>query len=579
MQRQREDSTDPLSKRTPIARREFLRRVAILGVSAGALPTLIAGCAAPPASPPATSAPAAKPAATSAPAVTAAPAATAAAPAAQPTPKRGGELVQAINWTVPTMDPHLTTLPHHIIYENVYDGLLRLELVDPKTGEFKVTGLLAESWQQPDARTIIFKLRQGVKFHDGSEFDAEVAKWNVLRCRDHEKSYSKAPLSNVATVTATDKYTLEIKTKTDNAALLRVLAFVKGGLVRMVSKAAFDKNGEAWLQRNAVGTGPFKFRQWISDDRVLLDRNPDYFLMGADKKALPYLDSLVLRYIPDPTASLQDMRAGSLHLLQWVVAKDVEIIKNDPKLDYLELPWAGQIYFEVGFNTQAPPFNDVKVRQAALYGIDRVGMHKALGFGVGSPYYYPFHTPGTMGYDDSLIKYEYNPAKVKELLTAAGYPNGIDIELKVIAREPENTIGEFAQQMWTAVGIRTKLVSQERTSWIDAMKALKFQSCFWRGSLDAVVDPELSRRLFTCGGAANWAQWCDKEVDKLMDDGLATLDPKQRAEIYKKVWTIIQERAYGGAGYLAPIIDARRREINVVNNKKEVPNLAGAWLG
>lgn len=487
-------------------------------------------------------------------------------------------MVQAWNFTVPTMDPVPTTLPHHPIYENVYDGLVRLDLADASSGRHRVIGVLAESWEQPDAKTIVFKLRQGVKFHDGSDFNADVAKWNFERARDHEKSYIKASLAGIVSVSAIDKSTLEVKTKNDNAALLRVMAFTKGGLVRMASKAAFEKNGEEWLQRNAVGTGPFKMKQWITDDRAILERNPDYFVNGADGRSLPYLDSLILRYLPDPVVSLQDMRAGKVDFLQWIPPKDVAAVKDDPQLALTDLPWAGQNYFQVGFNTEAPPFDDVRVRQAALYGIDRAGMHKALGFGVGQPYYYPFWTPGTLGYDDSHEKYEYDPARVKDLLAQAGHPNGIDIELKVIAREPENTIGEFAQAMWSAVGIRTKLIAQERLSWIDAVRAKNFQSCFWRGSLDAAIDPELSRRLFSCGGGGNWAQVCDKEVDQLMDQGLVELDEKKREAIYKQVWRLIQERAYGGAGYMVPITDAYRKTVKGVFYDFEVPNWSATWL-
>ncbi|MHB9091661.1 MAG: ABC transporter substrate-binding protein, partial [Chloroflexota bacterium] len=414
-----------------ISRRDFLTKATLLGLSVGAVQSLLAACS-PPAAPASTPVPA--------------PVTGTSAPPSAATIKRGGTLTHAINWTVPTMDPHTTTLPQHIIYENVYDGLLRLQLVDPKTWELKAVGVLADSWQQTDGKTVVFKLKQGIKFHDGSDFDATVAKWNIERARDHPKGQLKASLGAIETVRAIDKSTLEIKTKTDNAALVRVLSFTNGGLVRMISKAAYDKNGEEWIQRNPVGTGSFKFNKWITDDRVILDRNPDYFLKGADGKALPYLDSIVMRYIPDPTVGLTDMRAGSVQVLEWMAFKDIETVRNDSNLAYVELPWAGQVYFMVGYNSESSPFKDVRVRQAANYAIDRVGMHKALGFGVGEPHHYPYWLKGTAGYDESILKYEYNPAKVKELLTQAGYPNGVDVELKVIAREPENTIGEFVQQ-------------------------------------------------------------------------------------------------------------------------------------
>ncbi|MHB9092498.1 MAG: ABC transporter substrate-binding protein [Chloroflexota bacterium] len=550
-----------------ISRRDFIARAGALGLSMGAIQTLLAACSSPtPAQP--TTAPA-----------TAAPAASGStpAPAAAGTPKRGGMLVQARNWTIPTMDPHLTSLPDYILYYNMYETLVGFELVDAKTWEHKVVGVLAESWEQKDPSTLVFKLRQGVVFHDGSPFDAEVAKWNFERARDHPKSGRKSSLTAIDKVTAVDKYTLEIKTKTPNAALLRMLPF-NGPFVGMMSKAAFDKNGEDWCQRNGVGTGPFKQRQWITDDRLIMDKHTEYWRKGADGKPLPYLDGVTLRYVPDPTVAFTDMKAGGVHLLEWPLPKDVPTIKADPNLVADELPWAGQIYFKVGYNTEKPPFNDVRVRQAVNYGIDRAGMHKALGFGLGAPHYYPFWAPGTLGYDEKMLKYEYNPAKVKELLTQAGYPNGVEIELKVIAREPEQTIGEFVQQMWSAVGIKTKLVAQERLSWIDAVRAKNFQACFWRGSLASIIDPELSRVYVTCGAPSNWAQWCDKEVDKLMNDGLQELDPKKRAEIYKQCWTIIQDRAYGGTGFIAPIVHGYRKSVKGLTRNFEVPLLHATWL-
>jgi peptide/nickel transport system substrate-binding protein len=232
----------------------------------------------------------------------------------------------------------------------------------------------------------------------------------------------------------------------------------------------------------------------------------------------------------------------------------------------------------MGFNTGTSPFNDVRVRQAALYGIDRVGMHKTLGFGVGAPQYYGNWFPSVLGYDEGVLKYEYNPDKVRQLLREAGYPDGVSIELKVIAREPENTIGEFVQQMWTGVGIKTKLVSQERLSWIDAVRAKNFQTCFWRGSSIAAVDPDLLRTVVKCGGPDNWSQFCDPEIDRLMDQGGGTTDAKKRQEIYRTVLSLIQERAYVGSGFLAPVVSGYRNEVQGLDFNFATPNLRAAWL-
>ena len=561
--------------------RHLTRRQLVKLSALAAVPVLTACAPTAPATP--TSAPKPVPPAPTSPVAPASPAPVAPTAAVSPTSppatiKRGGTIVQALNWTYPTMDPHLTTIHYMVGYESIYNSLVRFQLVDPKTWEHKVVGDLAESWEQPDPKTLVFKLKRGIKFHDGSDFDAEVAAWNMLRARDHPKSQKKEQLADLDTAQALDKYTLQLKLKVPNPAFLRSLAFVVGAQVRMISKAAVDKLGDDGFGRAPVGTGPFRFKQWITDDRLITERNPDYFETGADGKPLPYLDGFVGRYVPDPTVSLVDMRAGSVHILEWVPTKDVATIKPDPNLVLFEMPWAGQVYFMVGFNTKATPFNDVRVRQAALHAIDREGMAKALGFGVGVPHYYPDWAPGSLGYDESIPKNEFNPAKVKELLKAAGYPDGISIELKVIAREPENTIGEFVQQMWTAQGIKTKLVSLERLAWIDAVRAMNFQACFWRGTFVTSVDPDMLKTRIKCGGSANWAQFCDPDIDRLMDEGAATVDQKRRHEIYREVLRLIQERAYLGTGITMPLLTAYRKEVQGLTFNFQVPELRAAWL-
>jgi len=570
----------------PVSRRSFL----LLTLGVAAVP-LAQACA--PQAPAAKPVEPAKPAPTLGPAPTTAPQPTSAAkpaadakptaeakPAAKPEAavKRGGQLVQAINWTYPTMDPHLTSIQYMVGYQGLYNGLVRFELIDPKTWEHKVVGDLAESWEQPDAQTAVFKLKRGITFHDGSEFDAEVAAWNFTRARDHEKSQRKDALRVIESAEAVDKQTLRLRLKTPYSPLLRSMAYVTGAHVPMMSKVHLDKVGEEAFARNPSGTGPFKLKQWISDDRVIMEKNPSYHEMGADGKALPYLDEFVGRFVPDPTVSLVDLQTGNLQILEWIPTKDVATIKANPNLQVQEMPWAGQTYFMVGFNSEAPPFNDVRVRQAAAAAIDRDSMAKALGFGVGTPHFYPDWAVGSPGYDESIPKNEFNPERVKELLTQAGFPNGIDIELKVIAREPENTIGEFAQQMWSAQGIRTKLVSMERLAWIDEVRAKKFQACFWRGTLATSVDPELLALRVKCGGSANWAQWCDKDVDRLMDEGASTLDTAKRDDIYKQVLRTIQERAYLGSGIAVPLLTAYRKEVQGMTFNYQVPNLERIWL-
>lgn len=564
-----------------VSRRRFL----FLSLAIAAVP-LAQACApqAPTPTQPAKPPEGAKPAPTSGPAATTATQPTPGAkPAVQATAKpaeaikRGGTVVQAINWTYPTMDPHLTTIHYNVGYEAMYNGLVRFELVDPKTWEHKVVGDLAESWEQPDAKTVVFHLKKGVTFHDGSDFDATVAAWNFDRARTHAKSQKKDQLAIVESAEPLDKYTLRVRLKAPYVGFLRSSAFVTGGQLRMASKAAMEKLGEEGFARNPSGTGPFKFKQWITDDRLILEKNPNYFENGADGKPLPYLDGFVGRYVPDPTVSLVDLKAGAVHILEWLPTKDVATVKADPNLALFEMPWAGQVYFMGGFNTEAPPFNDVKVRQAAIYGIDREGMAKALGFGVGVPHYYPDWAPGSLGYDDTIVKYEYNPAKVKQYLQEAGKPNGIETSMLIISREPERTIGEMVAQMWTANGIRTKLEALERLTWIDRMRSKNFEFGFWRQS-QPMPESSFNDNFLKSKAQGNWSQFEDPKVDQLLDAARATYDEQRRHELYKEVLTYIQEQAYLTTGYMTPTTKAYRKNVKGLTVQYFFTDARRAWI-
>lgn len=296
-----------------------------------------------------------------------------------------------------------------------------------------------------------------------------------------------------------------------------------------------------------------------------------------DGKPLPYLDEGVFRFVPDPTVSLVELRAGNVHLVENIEGKDIAQVTSDPNLVFWELTWSGPIFFLLGFNVEKGPFADVRLRKAALHAIDREAMAQVFGFGHAKAHYYPYWTPGMLGYNDQLPKYEYNPEKVKQLLAEAGVPNGFDTTLMVIAREPENKIGEMAAEMWTKLGIRTKLESLERLAWIDRSKAMNFEASFWRFSTQA-VDPDLNSRTILSDASANWSQFKDPEIDRLMAEGRSTHDVAKRQQIYEQVQRIIYDKAYLGSGYYIPENKVYRKEVKGLTVQFIYADISEVWL-
>ncbi len=491
--------------------------------------------------------------------------------------QRGGEVVQAQAFTYASLDLHLSSYSLPAGYNMLFEFLLRYELTDATALTFALKPGLAESWEQTDPRTVVFHLRRGVKFHDGSAFTSDVAKWNLERLRDHPKSFGKPYVADIAAIETPDPATLRVRLTGSSGSLPFRLSEANYAQMGMISKAAFDKLGDDGVARTPVGTGPMRFKQWITDDRLVLERNPDYWRNGADGKPLPYIDSFVSRYIPDLTVAVPDLQSGQLMAAENMPVNQLPVLRANPRLKLIEWPWAGPSYFHMGMNIYKPPFNDLKVRQAALYGIDRDGMAKALGFGYAKPRLYPYWAQGMPGFDPGMPRYEYDPGKVKQLLREAGYANGIETDLLAIQREPETTIGQFAVEMWTKVGIKTKLQSLERLTWINAVRGMNFQAMFSRNTPQQADPVQLSSSLES-GAPYNWSGFKDAQIDTLMRAADQTLDAKARSTYYGKALRRLQEQAYLGDGYTVPfnyVVDAR---LNGLAAQFGVPDFSQVWL-
>src|SRR5262249_49697417 len=247
------------------------------------------------------------------------------APAA--TPVKGGTLRGGFYIEAATMDPHLSgSKIDRQVYHNIYEPLV---VLDAKLG---LKPGLAESWQQAEPKTLVLKLRRGVKFQDGTDFNAEATKFNFNRMKTEPKSVRKGEVANIESVDVVDSHTVKINLKRPDAALLATLTDRAG---MMVSPKVVQERGPD-LENNprGAGTGPFEFVEWVKDDHILLKRNDGYW----NKQGGPYLDQIRYRPIPDDTVKLASLQSGEIDVMDYVLPRDVAAVKADKRLMELDVP-------------------------------------------------------------------------------------------------------------------------------------------------------------------------------------------------------------------------------------------------
>jgi len=451
---------------TELSRRKFL--VGLGG--AGGLGLLMACRPTPsaPASsgPPATVAPIVPVQATPPPIVaapTTVPASTAAASTGA-APKRGGQATILQTNDFVSMDPIFASGP---TAASVYDWLLTWR--QSPDGTYGVQPHLARSFETFPTK-IVFHLRDGVKFHDGSDLNADVVVWNVKRMVQNPKSFAKNLLSAVddkEPAVALDPMTVQVNLTRPSAAVLSSLSDAAsngGGTTAIVSKKAADDNGEDWLKLNPVGTGPFRFVSFASGNKLEVRRNENYWRTGADGKPLPYLDGVTYRVIIEATTQFNEMRAGTSDYVQNILGRDVPAAKQIAHARYIESPFIGnkRQYF---FNSLKPPFQDnLALRQAIHHAVDRDAIAKAVGggFGFGLPYEF---VPGAIGYDTSVPTYEFNLDKAKQLIQQAGVSTPLEVRMTVHSREQDVQQAQMIQQMVDKIGVKLNLDVVERVAW------------------------------------------------------------------------------------------------------------------
>ncbi len=431
--------------------------------------------------------------------------------------------------------------------ESIKAGIQVLEnLVMFKKDSMDVEPQLAASWKvSPDGLTWTFTLRKGIKFHDGTPFNAQAVKVSFERVIDKSHPFYKygtwrypaLGLGPVKEVKVIDDYTVALRTEKPYAPLVANLAL---WLCPILSPTAIEKYKED-IGRNPVGTGPFRFVRWIKDDQIILVRNNDYWGPKA------HLDRIILKAIPEVSARFMALQSGAIDIADDLDPDSIQMAKGNPNFLILERPSVNIGYLAI--NTKKPILSNKLVRQAISHAIDKQTIVKTIFRGLAIPAKNPF-PPSIWGYNDKITDYDYNVQKAKDLLAQSGYPKGFDTELWAmpVSRgympEPVKT-AELIQAYLTAVGINAKIVRHEWGVYLDKTAKGEHDLCML-GWLGGNADPDnfLYGLLSSDNAkppAANIAFWANAEFDKLVKEAQKTFDKKKRTQYYLRAQEIFHE--------------------------------------
>ncbi len=459
---------------------------------------------------------------------------TAAAPAAAAAPgKKGGMIRAELDSDIANLDPMLSTLlvDRQVLY-SLYDSLVAID------ANLKIIPSLAQSWETPDPKTYIFKLRTDVKFQDGTDFNADAVKFNIERYLNDKNSRRKSDIDNITAVDVVDPATVKFTLKAPFAPLLATLVDRAG---MMVSPKAVMAGGMDFTRKPVnAGTGAFRFVEWVTGDHITVERNPNYWKKDSAGTSLPYVDKVIYRPFPDETVALTNMKTGDADVSFIVPAKDYMSTKSGGELVLKDTPGLG--FASVELNTQSEPFNKKELRQAFAEAINRDELLKTVFFGTGQPSYGPY-PPVSFAGDASFKPYTGSADKAKSYLMAGGKPMGFTFEMKIASNSPTTTqLAQLMKDQLAKAGITMNITQLEFTKVVQDQQNGAFQASLvgWSGRIDPDGN---SYNHFHTGGSLNDPKYSNPQVDMLLEQARAEGDQGKRKDLYTQVQKIVVDDA------------------------------------
>ena len=455
-------------------------------------------------------------------------------------PERGGSLTIAVSAEPPVMDPTASTSQEiaRMLYDNVLQGLVKFNV------RGQVVPALAESWSvAPDGLTYTFRLRRGVRFHDGSSFTARDVVFKFERARTPGSGHVQTQYyQDIDRIEAPDPYTVVFRLKQPNAELLFNLArpeSVIGPAGRVQEQ-----------QTHPVGTGPFRFVAWDRGVGVRLERFDGYYVAG-----LPYLDRVTFRFLPDPNAQLAALRAGDIDVIGYGLSPENAVtLRSDPRFRVV----AGGSTVEVvaGMNNSRPPFNDVRVRRAIQHAVNRdelvQGVMLGMGTKIGS-----HRSPVESCYVDLSNAYPYDPERARTLLREAGYGPGNPLRFTFTLPAPyeyARRLGEALAAQLARVGVEARLEVVEWSTWLSRV----FRGADYQMTIIGHSEPN---DVNIYANPNYYFRYDSPRFRSAYEEYLRTSDPQRACQLMEQLQRILVEDAVNVWLINLPSVAAMRREV------------------
>lgn len=429
-------------------------------------------------------------------------------------------LVIAVDADISGLDPFAQNTSLQNTYTILmYDSLLAL---DPVTGDI-VPGL-SESYDIISATEYVFHLRQGVKFHDGSELKASDVKFSIERAAASTGMASK--VSQIDRVEVEDDYTVRIFLNTPSTTILNNLAFCGTSIM---SEAWCNEHKDSFKHN---GTGPYIFREWNSGESIVFERNDDYWGEPGVMKTLKFV---VMTEANSRTIALE---TGEIDVNASPAAIDLDRFESAPDIEVYSVPSTQVNYFAM--NNLMSPTNDVNVRRAIAHAINKQDLISVTLEGRGTPMS-TIVGAGQQYSDTSIPQYEYDLKKAEEYLAAAGYPDGFDMEISV--RSFNVTNAEVIQAQLGQIGINVKIRQMEGAAYTDLAMSEKMQATCaeWQPATSDADNPLRNLLYSQSKASSNDSRYHNPEFDALIDEAIQETDPEKAQKLYSEAQQLIYE--------------------------------------